>query len=110
MRALESALYARAETIVVLTPGVQHQLAQRGFADKVRLIPNCADPADFDTGVAKEELRRRYGFEGFVIVYAGAHGKANGLGLVLDAAGPIAADLPQVRFVLVGDGPMKDIL
>jgi glycosyltransferase involved in cell wall biosynthesis len=110
MRALESALYKTAEVIVVLTPGVQHQLAERGFGDKVRLIPNCADPADFDPGAAKEELRRRYGLEGFVVIYAGAHGKANGLDLVLDAAGQIASDLPQVRFLMVGDGPMKQHL
>jgi glycosyltransferase involved in cell wall biosynthesis len=110
MRALESALYMSAEMIVVLTPGVQHQLAERGFDDKVRLIPNCADPQDFDPGATKEELRRRYGLKGFVIVYAGAHGKANGLDLVLDAAGQTAAELPQTRFLLVGDGPMKQHL
>jgi glycosyltransferase involved in cell wall biosynthesis len=110
MRAIESALYQRAELIVVLTPGVQHRLAERGFDDKVRLIPNCADPEDFDPGAAKKELRRRYGLEGFVVIYAGAHGKANGLDLVLDAAGQIASDLPQVRFLMVGDGPMKQHL
>jgi glycosyltransferase involved in cell wall biosynthesis len=110
MRALESALYQRAEVIVVLAPGVQRQLADRGFGDKVRLIPNSADPEDFDPGAGKEELRRRYGLEGFVFIYAGAHGKANGLDLVLDAAGQIASELPQVRFLLVGDGPMKQHL
>jgi glycosyltransferase involved in cell wall biosynthesis len=110
MRALESALYKTAEVIVVLTPGVQRQLAERGFDDKVRLIPNCADPEDFAPGAAKEELRRRYGLEGFVVIYAGAHGKANGLDLVLDAAGQIASDLPWVRFLMVGDGPMKQHL
>jgi glycosyltransferase involved in cell wall biosynthesis len=110
MRFLESFLYANAEMIVVLTPGVEHQLADRGFGGKVRLIPNCADPEDFESDAAKDELRRRYGLEGFVIIYAGAHGAANGLDLLLDAAGEIASDLPQVTFLLVGDGPMKQHL
>jgi glycosyltransferase involved in cell wall biosynthesis len=107
MRALESILYVSAEVIVVLTPGVQHELAERGFDEKVQLIPNCADPEDFHPSAAKEVLRRRYGLEGFVVIYAGAHGKANGLDLVLNAAGQIASELPHVRFLLVGDGPMK---
>jgi glycosyltransferase involved in cell wall biosynthesis len=108
--ALESLLYSNAETIVVLTPGVQRHLAERGLGRKVRLIPNGADPEDFDPGAPREELRRRFGLEGFVVAYTGAHGRANGLDLVLDAAGQIANDLPQVRFLLVGDGPLKNHL
>lgn len=104
--ALESLLYTNAEAIVVLTPGVQRHLAERGFAGKLRLIPNGADPEDFDPGAPRDELRRRFGLEGFVVAYTGAHGRANGLDLVLEAASQIA-DLPAVRFLLVGDGPLK---
>jgi glycosyltransferase involved in cell wall biosynthesis len=110
MRALEWGLYVSADVIVVLTPGVQQQLAAQGFDKKLWLIPNSADPEYFDPGAAKEDLRRRYGLQGFVVVYAGAHGRLNGLDLVLDAAGQIASDLRHVRFLFVGDGPMKQHL
>jgi glycosyltransferase involved in cell wall biosynthesis len=107
LRALEELLYSRAEAIVVLAPGVEHDLASRGFAGKVTLIPNGADPEDFAPGAARTELRRRFGLEGFVVAYAGAHGRANGLDLVLDAAQEIQNTAPQVRFLLVGDGSLK---
>ena len=44
---------------------------------------------------------------GLAFVYAGAHGPANGLGLLLDAAESVTGDLPEVEFVLVGDGADK---
>lgn len=110
LRALEALLYSRAEAIVVMAPGVERHLASRGFAGKLTLIPNGADPADFSPGAGRIELRRRFGLEGFVVAYTGAHGLANGLDVVLDAAEAIGKRAPQVRFLLVGDGPLKEHL
>ena len=42
-------------------------------------------------------------------MYAGAHGPANGLDVVLEAAA-LLRDEPRVRFLLVGDGPSKPAL
>jgi glycosyltransferase involved in cell wall biosynthesis len=106
-RALEELLYSRAEAIVVMAPGVQQHLESRGFAGKLTLIPNGADPEDFAPGAARNELRRRFDLEGFVVAYAGAHGRANGLDMVLDAAQELRSAAPDVRFLLVGDGPLK---
>ena len=44
----------------------------------------------------------------FTLVYAGAHGPANGLDTVLDAAALLRDQ--RVRFLLVGDGPSKAAL
>ena len=55
-------------------------------------------------------LRNRYGMTGLTFVYAGAHGPANGLDLVLDAAENVQADVPDVEFMLVGDGAEKATL
>jgi glycosyltransferase involved in cell wall biosynthesis len=43
------------------------------------------------------------------VVYAGAHGPANGLDVVLNAAA-LLRDEARIAFVLVGDGPAKDAL
>jgi glycosyltransferase involved in cell wall biosynthesis len=110
LRSLEHLLYSQAEAIVVMAAGVEEHLASRGFAGKLMLIPNGADPEDFRAGAGRTELRQRFGLEGFVVAYTGAHGVANGLDAVLDAARTVGARAPEVRFLLVGDGPLKEHL
>jgi glycosyltransferase involved in cell wall biosynthesis len=110
MGGVERFLYRRADALVVLTEGVRDALVASGVPiDKLSVIPNGAEPSDFAVDADRDELRRRFGFGGFVLLYAGAHGPANGLDLVLDAAVELA-DLPDVRFVLVGDGLTKPTL
>ncbi len=104
---LEEFLYARARTIVVMAEGSRTELIARGVpADKIVYIPNGADPDDFVPSAPREELRERYGFTRITAVYAGAHGPANGLDLLLDGA----AETPEVDVVLVGGGVLKDDL
>lgn len=107
--ALAGWIVARADAVIVLAPGVIDVLVERGAdPDAVHLVPNGADPlpAPADRGA----LRGRLDVEGVVVVYAGAHGPANGLDLALDAAVDLAGTHPEVRFVLVGDGPAKPAL
>jgi glycosyltransferase involved in cell wall biosynthesis len=111
VRALELFLYRRADAIVVLAKGVAAALVDDGVpAERIHFVPNAADPEDFEPSLSRPELRKRYGFDGFTIIYAGAHGPANGLDFVLDAAAELQDELPHVRFVLVGDGLAKSAL
>jgi glycosyltransferase involved in cell wall biosynthesis len=111
VRSLEQFLYRHADAIVVLAVGVAAAITDDGIApSRLHLVPNAADPEDFVPSLHRAELRRRYGFDGFTVLYAGAHGPANGLDLVLDAAAELGADLPDVRFVLIGDGLSKRAL
>jgi glycosyltransferase involved in cell wall biosynthesis len=106
---LELFLYSRATRIVVLADGVGNDLVARGFnRSKIVYIPNGADPADFEPSGSRELLRAKYGFDKFTAVYAGAHGPANGLELLLHAAGRITS-LP-IDIVLVGGGVNKSNL
>jgi glycosyltransferase involved in cell wall biosynthesis len=100
---LESLLYRRANRIVVLAEGVASSLADAGISpDKITVIPNAADPAFFDTDMTREQTRAVFGFDRVTFVYTGAHGPANGLHQLLEAASTISdADL---EIVLVGDG------
>ncbi len=98
--ALARRLYARADRIVVLAEGVGEYLAARGVPrSKIVFAPNGVSLDDFG-GAA------RNGAAGFGLVYAGAHGPANGLETVIDAA-VLLKDVPDVRVLLVGDGPAK---
>lgn len=97
-------LYGAADRIVVLARGTEDYLAKQGI-ERTRMvhIPNGVDMAAF------EGERTGSGEDTFTLVYAGAHGPANGLDRVLDAARILAPD-PSIRFRLVGDGPAREAL
>ena len=99
-------LYARAERIVVMAPGTRTALQAMGVpADKIEYIPNAADAQDFVPSTNREALRDRYSFTRLTGVYAGAHGPANGLDLLLDAADEVRE--LSLDIVLIGDGVLK---
>lgn len=109
LSAVERFLYRRARAIVVMAEGSRLTLIDQGVAPaKIHLIPNGADPDDFQPSDSRPALRERYGFTTFTAIYTGAHGPANGLDLLLDSA-PAASDL-GVDIVLVGGGLEKDRL
>lgn len=96
-------LYRRARRIICLARGTMTHLEKLGV-DPGRLVyvPNGVDPEAF----ARIERPSR---DTFTLVYAGAHGPANGLDVVLGAAALLRDD-PRYRFLFVGDGPAKQEL
>jgi glycosyltransferase involved in cell wall biosynthesis len=106
---LERALYARADQVVVMAPAVERNLLDRGIERaKLHYIPNGGSSEDFVASASRPELRARYDFKGFTVIYTGAHGPANGLSLILDAMNSVR-DLP-ITLVLVGGGVDKEAL
>lgn len=96
-------LYSRADRIIVLARGTAHRLVALGVdARKLVYLPNGVDLHSFD---ALPEFTN----DRFTLVYAGAHGPANGLDAVLDAAELLRGE-ERIRFVLVGDGAAKQAL
>ncbi|HEY0777076.1 MAG TPA: glycosyltransferase family 4 protein [Gemmatirosa sp.] len=93
-------LYARADLIVVLARGSADYLATLGVDPaKIVFVPNGVDVSAF-AGVERPAR------ETLTLVYTGAHGPANGLDAVLDAAARLR-ERADIRFLLVGDGPAK---
>ena len=103
---LERFLYRRADALVVNSPGFIEHVESRG-ARRVDLVPNGADVDMFSSAEHGQAFRRKHGLEeAFVVLYAGAHGLSNDLGVVLDAAAQLG-DHPQIVLVLLGDGKEK---
>ncbi|MFF5214427.1 glycosyltransferase family 4 protein [Micromonospora sp. NPDC000442] len=101
---VELFLYRRARRVVIMAPGLRSVIEGKGVEpERIAFIPNAADPADFVPSAPRDELRRRYGFTRRTAVYAGAHGPANGLDLLLCAARAV----PELDVVLVGSGVDK---
>jgi glycosyltransferase involved in cell wall biosynthesis len=102
---LERFLYRRADRVMVNSPGFREHVERRG-AKRVDLIPNGADPSMFDPNDSGASFRTRYLLaDQFVVLYAGAHGLSNDLGVVLEAAKKVEGS--KVHVVLVGDGKEK---
>ena len=108
LRRLELFLYRRADEIVVLAAGAGKAIhSDCPEAKSISFVPNGSDPTMFEIDDDRTMLRERYGMEGLTFVYAGAHGPANGLDLVLDAAESVKTQHPEVQIMLVGDGIEK---
>lgn len=96
-------LYSRADQIICLARGTMTYLEKLEVsAAKLVYIPNGVNPESFPA------IERPFR-DTFTAVYAGAHGPANGLDVVLEAADLLQED-PSFRFVLIGDGPSKNDL
>lgn len=105
---LERFLYRRAARIVALTDGIKQRIQAKGIEEKkIVLIPNAAmRPPHLDLE-RRDQTRRRLGWNGKVVaIWAGAHGTANGLEVIVEA-GRCLADREGILIVLVGDGPAK---
>lgn len=111
---LERFLYRHADRIVVVTSAFQHLLIKQKkvAADKIIVIPNGADFA-LTNGIAQSldltSFRQQHSMnDDFWVVYAGAHGPANGLSVLLQAADQLRDD--PIQFLLIGNGPEKERL
>ena len=103
---LERFLYRNADRVMVNSPGYVDHVQDLG-AKQVELIPNGADAGMFDPAKDGAMFRSSHSLEDkFVILYAGAHGMSNDLGVVLDAA-QLVRDEPKIHIVLLGDGKEK---
>ena len=111
MGRLERFVYRRAGAIAVISPGVKGNLVGKGVPpEKVHIIPHWADESLYRPVPPDLELAKDLGMTGhFNVVFAGQLGLAQGLDVVLDAADELS-DLPDVQFVLVGDGTDADRL
>lgn len=111
----EAFIYKRAALINVLTPAFRDKLINvKGVpAEKVVFIPNAADFTLSDPlldAFDREAFRAAQGWtDKKVATYVGAHGVANHLIQVVDAA-ELLRGRPDIHFVLIGGGMRKDAL
>ena len=112
---LERFLYRHADRVMVNSPGFREHVEGVG-ARRVELVPNGADPSMFDPADRGVTFRQSHHLrDKFVVMYAGAHGMSNDLGVVLEAAKILqnvkvtskVAVTPDIQIVLLGDGKEK---
>jgi glycosyltransferase involved in cell wall biosynthesis len=111
LRCIAKDLYRKSDKIIILARGTEKRLVEYGVSPGKNIyIPNGVAPDAF--GVLsegeKKSIRRSMDLpeDTFIAVYAGAHGRANGLHVVLETA-RMCRDEKRILFLLIGDGPEK---
>jgi glycosyltransferase involved in cell wall biosynthesis len=107
----EKFIYKKASLINVLTPAFYKTLQEIKKVDEEKLIiiPNASDfdlSEELLLNFDREAFRKEMGLDGrFVITYVGAHGVANHLQQVIEAAKQLKDT--NVLFLLIGNGMEK---
>ncbi len=107
-RWLERKTYFSAKRIIALAPGMKEGICETGYpAEWVTIVPNGCDLDLFrpsETRTTRDDL----GGDDFKLVFTGAHGLANGLDAVIDAAAELKRRGERgVKFVMIGHGREK---
>jgi PEP-CTERM/exosortase A-associated glycosyltransferase len=110
-RALETFALRRADHVTTICEGLREEVVARGIArERVSVIPNAVDTAQFKFGAgADPALRRRLGLEGTTVIgFAGSFYAYEGIDLLIDAVARLARR--DLRVLLVGGGPQEQAL
>jgi glycosyltransferase involved in cell wall biosynthesis len=106
---MEKKLYKKADIITFHSDGGRKFLInQKGIPpEKIVTIANWVDVDLYQNLDAKISFRERWALQDkFILVFAGIMGPAQGLEFVIEVARKVA-DLPDIVFLLVGDGMKK---
>lgn len=103
---LERRCYQAANRVNVLTEAFRDDLIARGVADpaKICFVPNGVDTSQQRPELRDDRIRQELGWNGhFVVLYSGAHGVANRVGQLVEAA-ELLRDKPDIMIATVGSG------
>jgi glycosyltransferase involved in cell wall biosynthesis len=112
MKCLERSAYAAASGCIGLSPGIVEGIRDRSRKGKpIEMIPNCSDLDLFLPGRREDLSVPGIDPGDFVAAFTGAHGVANGLGTVVDAASVLKQrGNESLKILFVGDGSEKPML
>ena len=110
-RRIEDFTYRNADAIIVISEDFKRNIMAKGVPEeKIHVIPNWAN-TDEIRPVSRENnvLFDRYGLDRslFYLCYSGTLGYTQNLDLLLDAAKDLSREMPDLRVVLIGDGPAR---
>jgi len=98
------------DRIIAISEGVKRVLIEDGLdPDRIEVIHSGIDPKPFDPNLPNAEVRREFGIsEKAPVVGCIAHfADHKGHRYLIEAAARVAASIPEVRFLLVGEGELR---
>ena len=109
--AIAGFLYKRSDHIAVVTPAFEDYLIRIWGVppEKLSVVENGVQTDLFTPDVNSVDLRRQLGAERkFVVSYIGTMGMAHGLETLIQAAVELQKTMPNVLFLMVGEGADKE--
>jgi glycosyltransferase involved in cell wall biosynthesis len=107
MRRLEGGLYRRAAGLFVLSDYTRRRLgAAFGITDGITVSGGGSDPVGDALFSARERLRTELGWDGPVAVTLRNLVPRTGVDLLVQAAAALRYDRPDLRWVVMGTGPL----
>ncbi len=112
MSLLEWLGYRLADGCIGLSPGICKGIARRSpKRQRITMVPNSCDLDLFKPGHRQNLRLDGIGPSDTVAIFTGAHGLANGLHAVLDAAAELQRrNRHDIKLVFIGDGKVKPSL
>jgi len=109
---LEWLSYRTADACIGLSPGIVEGIRRRSRPGQpIAMIPNGCDLELFQPQDRASLVLPGIAPTDCVAVFTGAHGQANGLDAVLDAAAELTRrGRRDIKFVFIGDGKLKPVL
>jgi glycosyltransferase involved in cell wall biosynthesis len=96
----------------VVSEPLRHQVLAFGVAPaKILVNPNGVDVSQFRPRAAGAVVRQRLGLESAVVIgFSGTFGVWHGIPTLVQSMRQVLAARPDVRFLLVGDGPLRELI
>jgi glycosyltransferase involved in cell wall biosynthesis len=106
-RRIDAWLFARANHILCVSRVLADEVQQRGASsERVHVLPNAIDPHRFRTSKPGQSHRRRLGLDGSMVIgHVGLFYFWDRLDVLIEVAKSIREQHPEVKVLLVGDGP-----
>lgn len=105
---LEKSIYKRAQAIIALSPGIADHIKQIVPQKLIYVLPNISDCQFFRKSEKNPYHEEQFdATDKFVVTYFGSIGKVNHLEYMLQAAEASQHILPDVLFIIAGDGSEK---
>ncbi len=112
-RACDRFAFSRAGAIVTVSPHLKRRIEGMGVdPDRILVLPNAVNPADYAEDAPVEDVRRKLGLgaDDVVVGFVGWFVEWHRLDLLLESVAELAADRPNLRLLLVGDGDLREEL
>ncbi|NNF58313.1 MAG: glycosyltransferase family 4 protein [Rhodothermaceae bacterium] len=110
-RAIEQAVYRRAERFIVLSEAFRDVLVQRYEADpeRIRLVPGGVEVERFDTGLSRLQARQQLGWstDRPIVICVRRLRHRMGLEDLIEATVRLRERIPDVLVLIAGTGPIE---
>jgi PEP-CTERM/exosortase A-associated glycosyltransferase len=105
-RKIETDVIKKADQVTVICQGLKDDIVARGIsADKITIIENGVDVANFSPQLPDLDIIKRYNLKGYkVFGFVGTFFEFEGLDLLIKAAKEIIHKRRDVKFLFVGGG------